>query len=90
MSTALETLPTPHTELARIRGVADRLRQSFNTGRTRDLDWRRAQLDGLISMMKENADALVTALQKDLGKPLIEAYTTDVAIVAGEAKEAKK
>ncbi len=90
MSAALETVPTPHTDLDRIRGVADRLRASFESGRTRDLAWRREQLDGLIAMMKENAEALVEALQKDLGKPLIEAYTTDVAIVVGEAKEARK
>ena len=90
MSAALETLPTPHTDLDRIRGVADRLRESFESSRTRDLAWRRGQLKRLAAMMKENADALVEALQKDLGKPLIEAYTTDVAIVAGEARQALK
>ena len=90
MSVALESTPNPSTELASIVGLADRLRKSFRGGTTRPLAWRRQQLERLIAMLRENADELVAALNKDLGKPALEAYTTDVGAVIGEAVQAKK
>ena len=49
MSAAAQ-LPDPHTELAAIPGHVTRLRQAFETGRTRPLAWRREQLKRLIAM----------------------------------------
>ena len=40
--------------------------------------------------MKENGDALMDALRADLGKPALEAYAMDIAIVAADAETAKK
>ena len=51
---------------------------------------RRAQLDKLAALCKENADELVAALQKDLGKPTLEAFTTDIAFVIAEIDLARK
>ena len=90
MSVALQTVDTPTTDLARIGGLADRLREAFDRGKTRDLAWRRAQLDKLAALCKENADELVAALQKDLGKPTLEAFTTDIAFVIAEIDLARK
>ena len=41
-------LPEPHTELGSIPAQVARLRQTFETGRTRTLEWRREQLKQLI------------------------------------------
>jgi aldehyde dehydrogenase (NAD+) len=70
--------------------LVEDLRASFDSGRTRPLDWRKAQLQRLIDMLKENADAIVRALHDDFGKPELEAFTTDVSSVAMEAKLAIK
>ena len=49
------------------------LRATFESGRTRPLAWRKAQIAGLRQMM-EDADAELTeALRQDLGRPSMEA-----------------
>ncbi len=90
MSVAVGSTPTPTTDLETIAGLVDDLRQSFRRGTTRPLAWRRRQLAALEALLKENVDELVATLQKDLGKPTLEAYTTDVAVVIGEARQALK
>ena len=47
----------------------DRLRATFATGRTQDLDWRFEQLDALIHMLEDGEDAIAAALASDLGRP---------------------
>ena len=82
--------PIPHTESTALDGLADRLRSAFQSGRTRPIEWRRRQLQQLRSLVRENADELVSALQADLGKPTLEAWTTDIGIVAQEVGLALK
>jgi aldehyde dehydrogenase (NAD+) len=43
------------------------LRDFFNTGETKKLSFRKAQLRQIVKAMEENTDAIVTAIQKDLG-----------------------
>ena len=81
--------PSPET-LASASDCADRLRKTFQTGRTRPLEWRRKQLEQLKALATENAEELVTALQADFGKPTLEAWTTDVAVVAMDCALALK
>ena len=90
MSVALQPGPEPRSDVEAIPGLVSRLRETFESGRTRPLAWRRAQLEGLRALARENGDELVAALQADFGKPTLEAWTTDVAIVAGEADQALK
>ncbi len=40
---------------AAFQELVDSLRATFNSGRTRSLDWRKAQLRGLIRMFEEHA-----------------------------------
>ncbi len=54
------------------------LRTTFETGRTRTLEWRRAQLQGLRRMLEERDGELVAALGEDLGRPAMEAFTGDI------------
>jgi aldehyde dehydrogenase (NAD+) len=74
----------------RTRGVADDLRTVFDSGRTRSLDWRRAQLDGLIAMLADHEDAILDATAADLGKPAFEAFAAEVAGPIGDAKSARR
>lgn len=64
--------------------ILDGLRQVFSSGRTRPLSWRRAQLDGLTRLLRENERELVDALAADLGRPALEAYGADIAHTRAE------
>ena len=65
--------------------LVTRLRTTFESGRTRDLDWRREQLQGLARMLRDNEGAFLDALSSDLGKPRFEAWAGDLAASAREA-----
>lgn len=66
------------------------LRTTFDTGRTADLDWRRRQLRGVISLVKENEQRLCEALEADLGKPAFDTWLTELNLVKDEAAHALK
>ncbi|WP_183093822.1 aldehyde dehydrogenase family protein [Nocardioides stalactiti] len=67
-----------------------RLRTTFESGRTRDLDWRREQLAALSQMLRDNEEDLLAALAQDLGKPRWEAWAGDIAASASEADHLRK
>jgi aldehyde dehydrogenase (NAD+) len=76
-----------HSEIPK---VVTRLRETFSTGKTRSVDWRRAQLRGMEKMMAENEPAIADALQTDLDRKPFEAWLADAATTAGEARYAAK
>jgi len=86
MSAAPQSLALASATIEAIPGLVESLRATFESGRTRPLEWRREQLGRLKSLLEENAERLTTALQHDLGKPDIEAWATDISIVIGECK----
>ena len=61
-----------------------RLRATFASGRTRPIAWRREQLRALDHMLVEGEDELLDALARDLGKPGLEGYLTEIAFVRAE------
>lgn len=69
------------------RTVAD-VRTRFDFGDTRPAAWRRRQLEGLIRLVTEHEHEFAAALWKDLRKPHLEAWATELAFVAGEARHA--
>jgi aldehyde dehydrogenase (NAD+) len=75
---------------ADIPAVFARLRQTFATGRTRPVEWRREQLHALERLMSENEAAITDALEKDLGRSPFEAWLADIASTTGEAAYAAK
>ncbi len=66
------------------------LRATFDSGRTRPLEWRRRQLHGIGRMMQEQEAVLVAALVEDLRKPLQEAWMAELSFIQGEAAYASK
>ncbi|MCA8920780.1 MAG: aldehyde dehydrogenase family protein [Planctomycetes bacterium] len=62
------------------------LRSTFLSGRTKDLAWRRRQLERLIALMRENEERIFEALTLDMGKPREEAYGAEIGTVVGETE----
>jgi aldehyde dehydrogenase (NAD+) len=66
------------------------LRETFASGRTRSLEWRRTQLCALERMMCENEPKIAAALESDLDRKPFEAWLADAATTAAEAQYSAK
>jgi aldehyde dehydrogenase (NAD+) len=82
--------PTSATPAGDIPATVARLRKTFATGRTRDVAWRKRQLEALEKLVKDNEPAIAAALEQDLGRKPFEAWLADIASTAGEAADAAK
>lgn len=70
--------------------INKQLRGTFDTGRTRPIEWRQEQLAGLRRMMEEAEGELVDALRADLGRPSMEAYAADIGHTKQELRHYAK
>ncbi|KAJ0969496.1 hypothetical protein J5N97_022373 [Dioscorea zingiberensis] len=61
--------------------MVEELRSGFRTGRTAEYEWRVAQLKGLVKMIDEREDEIVSALHKDLNKPHLESFLQEISLV---------
>src|SRR5690242_18659107 len=66
------------------------LRATFRSGRTKPLEWRRAQLTALLRLVEEREQDFAGALATDLGRPAFEAWLGDLAPVSAEVRHALK
>ena len=71
-------------------GTLARLRQTFDSGKTRPIEWRLAQLAEVERMMREHESDLAEALRLDLGKCRFESVMTEIGFVEAEAKYARR
>jgi aldehyde dehydrogenase (NAD+) len=62
----------------------------FKTGETRSLVFRFEQLRKLRCMIEENESDIMTALSKDMGKPQVEAFTSEIGMLLEEIKYTEK
>ena len=90
MTTEATAPPGSATTEVDIPAIVARLRKTFATGRTRDVAWRKRQLEALEKLMVDNEPAIAAALEKDLGRKPFEAWLADIASTAGEAADAAK
>lgn len=74
----------------RVTGDIERLRATFRSGRTRDINWRITQLKAIEQLLAENEADIATALAADLGRSNAEAWLGDVAAPKVEARYARK
>jgi aldehyde dehydrogenase (NAD+) len=88
--TTANTASTTATSSPDVAKTVAELRQTFATGKTRSVQWRRDQLRALEKMMAENEPAIADALAKDLDRSPFEAWLADAATTAGEARYAAK
>ena len=61
-----------------ISQVVATARTAFDSGKTRPLAWRKAQLVAMIKMLRDNADDFSAALKQDLGRGPEEAWLYDI------------
>jgi len=54
------------------------VRATFDTGRTKNIEWRISQLKAMTRLLDENEDVLLEALKKDLNKPKQESYMSEI------------
>ncbi|KAJ8251534.1 hypothetical protein GJAV_G00222370 [Gymnothorax javanicus] len=64
--------------------VLDRLRKSFLSRVTLPEQFRMAQLEALLTLMKENEEPILAAMHKDLAKPKFEAVLSEIEMVTNE------
>ena len=80
MATTLDSAAPAHPNSAGIAPSAtravQRMRDGFDSGRTRPIQWRRAQLHALRRLLIENRVALRDALHADLHKSATESDLT--------------
>jgi aldehyde dehydrogenase (NAD+) len=62
----------------------------FDSGKTKDLNFRRKSLDKLQEMILQNEEKIFEALYRDLGKPKTESYTSEIDYVLKEIRLHKK
>ncbi|MDT5290051.1 MAG: aldehyde dehydrogenase, partial [Mycobacterium sp.] len=90
MTTEASAPPSSAALAVDIPAVVAGLRKTFATGRTRDVAWRKQQLQALEKLVVENEPAIADALEKDLGRKPFEAWLADIASTASEAHDAAK
>ena len=64
--------------------IVARLRATFDTGRTKPLEWRTSQLRRLRDMLTEHGADVAAALHTDLGKSPTEAHRTEIDFTVRE------
>lgn len=84
MTDVLEAAATP------VATVCARLRQTFESGRTRPLQWRLDQFAAIERLLDERESSIATALAQDLGRSAHESWLGDVAATRAEAAFAAK
>jgi len=72
------------TSVKDIERIHQRLADVFKTGRTKQYEWRAAQLRGLRRLVLENSEAIHSALEADLGRPKVEGFIAEVSAVVAE------
>ncbi|GER40388.1 aldehyde dehydrogenase [Striga asiatica] len=64
------------------------LRRAFRNGKTRGIEWRKAQLRAVLRLLAENEAQIFEALRLDLGKHPVEAYRDEIGVVKKSADHA--
>jgi len=68
--------------------ILGRLRKTFASGRTRDIAWRRGQLEALRRLCVEGEPRIVAALEADFAKPAFETKVTETHALVWEIDHA--
>lgn len=67
-----------------IQSILEQQRMFFESGCTKDLSFRKKQLETLKKAIQTNESDIIGALKKDLNKAPFEAYETEIGIVSEE------
>ncbi|KAL5207518.1 hypothetical protein ABZP36_031953 [Zizania latifolia] len=76
---------TKHTTIC-LGSMANGLRGVYESGRTKDMEWRQTQLRGLISLLTDNEEEIFDVLHEDLGKHRGESFRDELGILVKSVK----
>ncbi len=68
----------------KIATIIEQQKSFFNTNQTKDIDFRISQLVKLKQLLKDNEQAIYSALYRDLAKSEFESYLTELSILYSE------
>ncbi|KAG8071623.1 hypothetical protein GUJ93_ZPchr0006g41071 [Zizania palustris] len=74
---------TKHLSLG---SMASGLREAYESGRTKDMEWRQSQLRGLISLLTDKEEEIFDVLHEDLGKHRGESFRDELGILVKSVK----
>lgn len=69
-----------------IKTDIENIKRFFNSNTTKSYSYRVAMLDKLLSIVKQNEQEIIDALNDDLGKSETESYITEIAAIKSEIK----
>lgn len=69
-------------------GLVEQLRTSFNSRKTRPIEWRIEQLKNFRRMLEEREFDIIRSLRSDIKESNFEAYFTDIGTLLGEIDHA--
>ncbi len=69
-----------------ISEIVSQQRSFFTQGKTRDMNFRKQQLQLLRQLITENENLILQALQLDIKKPYLESYGAEIGLVLEEIK----
>ncbi|KAI8088724.1 Aldehyde/histidinol dehydrogenase [Halteromyces radiatus] len=75
-----------YTPVKDIPDIVNSLRKTFNTGLTKDLEFRKQQLANLLRFMNEKKEDLMDALYKDLHKHRMESNVGEISSIVDECQ----
>jgi aldehyde dehydrogenase (NAD+) len=86
MASASPTLK--YTPLAEISASVAAARKTFESGKTKSIEWRIQQLKAIKRLFKEKQSVIVSALRADLNRPELECVLAEILVVAAEVDHA--
>ncbi|MTI55659.1 aldehyde dehydrogenase [Geosporobacter ferrireducens] len=75
---------------SKIMGIVTKQKEFFFSGKSRDLRFRLNSLKKLKDTIIKNEQAIVEALEKDLKKPRLESYTSEIGFIISEINYSMK
>lgn len=70
--------------MSSIKQVVERVREAFNCGKTRSIEFRQNQLKAMLNLLNENEEAFLEVLKKDLRKPKFESVISELMLIKNE------
>ncbi|XVF15849.1 hypothetical protein REPUB_Repub09cG0191600 [Reevesia pubescens] len=61
------------------------LRETFKSGRTKSIAWRKNQLKSLLDLINDKEESIFKALHQDLGKSPVESYRDEIGVIQKSA-----
>ncbi len=85
---AVQAAGLTYTPIDQIPAIVAKLRQSFLTRKTYDVEYRKAQLKSLAYCFKEHGEQIVDAIHRDLGRSRFESVFAELVLTTNDCIDA--